>query len=149
MPLAPRSEGASIAAWGSGHEVRALGRDVQHLRAPADLSTGFTQAQRTTVSNAVLARCDARDGSCLTAAQNTGNAGGVNAALPASWAADRTRPLWPYPQVARYRGTGSLESADSFACQSGSLLPHGPRPWAMIRPAGVFLLRPEEHEGWR
>ncbi len=29
----------------------------------------------------------------------------------------RARPLCPYPKVARYKGTGSLESADSFACQ--------------------------------
>jgi len=28
----------------------------------------------------------------------------------------RTRPLCPYPQVARYRGTGSIDQADSFAC---------------------------------
>jgi feruloyl esterase len=28
----------------------------------------------------------------------------------------RTRPLCPYPQVARYRGSGSTESADSFRC---------------------------------
>jgi feruloyl esterase len=29
---------------------------------------------------------------------------------------DRTRPLCPYPQVARYRGTGSIDEASSFAC---------------------------------
>ena len=29
---------------------------------------------------------------------------------------DRTRPLCPYPQVARYRGTGSIDDAGSFAC---------------------------------
>lgn len=28
----------------------------------------------------------------------------------------RTRPLCPYPQQARYNGSGSLESADSFSC---------------------------------
>ncbi|WP_066337941.1 tannase/feruloyl esterase family alpha/beta hydrolase [Azohydromonas lata] len=43
--------------------------------------------------------------------------GGVNADVPASWAADRTRPLCPYPQVARYKGSGSLEAAESFSCQ--------------------------------
>jgi Tannase and feruloyl esterase len=41
----------------------------------------------------------------------------VNAELPAGWSAQRTRPLCPYPQVARYKGTGSLESAASFACR--------------------------------
>ena len=30
----------------------------------------------------------------------------------------RTRPLCPYPQVARYRGTGSVDEAASFACQA-------------------------------
>jgi feruloyl esterase len=29
---------------------------------------------------------------------------------------DRTRPLCPYPQVARYKGTGSIDEAASFAC---------------------------------
>jgi feruloyl esterase len=28
----------------------------------------------------------------------------------------RTRPLCPYPQVARYKGTGSIDQAASFAC---------------------------------
>jgi feruloyl esterase len=29
---------------------------------------------------------------------------------------DRTRPLCPYPQVARYKGAGSIDDAASFAC---------------------------------
>jgi feruloyl esterase len=29
---------------------------------------------------------------------------------------DRTRPLCPYPQVARYKGTGSIDEAESFTC---------------------------------
>jgi feruloyl esterase len=28
----------------------------------------------------------------------------------------RTRPLCPYPQVARYKGTGSIDRAEGFAC---------------------------------
>jgi feruloyl esterase len=28
----------------------------------------------------------------------------------------RTRPLCPYPEVARYRGSGSTDDAASFAC---------------------------------
>ena len=50
-------------------------------------------------------------------ARGAGNAGGVNAELPAGWAADRTRPLCPYPAVARYNGSGSLEEAASFTCR--------------------------------
>ncbi len=50
-------------------------------------------------------------------ARGAGNAGGVNAELPADWAANRSRPLCPYPKVARYNGSGSLESADSFSCR--------------------------------
>jgi feruloyl esterase len=42
------------------------------------------------------------------------------ASIPASrtrnGTADRTRPLCPYPQVALYKGSGSLEDAASFAC---------------------------------
>jgi len=41
----------------------------------------------------------------------------VNAELPAGWSAARTRPLCPYPKVARYNGTGDVESAASFSCQ--------------------------------
>jgi Tannase and feruloyl esterase len=29
---------------------------------------------------------------------------------------DRTRPLCPYPQVAKYKGTGSIDDAASFVC---------------------------------
>jgi feruloyl esterase len=29
---------------------------------------------------------------------------------------DRTRPLCPYPQIARYKGTGSIDDAATFAC---------------------------------
>jgi feruloyl esterase len=45
-------------------------------------------------------------------------------ALIASHAAegkvDRTRPLCPYPQVARYKGTGSIDEAASFACAAAA-----------------------------
>ena len=30
---------------------------------------------------------------------------------------DRTRPLCPYPQVARYKGTGSIDEAANFSCR--------------------------------
>ena len=29
---------------------------------------------------------------------------------------DRTRPLCPYPQVAKYKGTGSTDDASNFEC---------------------------------
>ena len=42
--------------------------------------------------------------------------------IPASKVADgqvmRTRPLCPYPQVAKYKGTGSIDRAESFACSA-------------------------------
>ena len=50
-------------------------------------------------------------------ARGADNAGGVNAELPAGWAPNRTRMLCPWPQVARYNGTGSLDEAASFACK--------------------------------
>ncbi len=31
---------------------------------------------------------------------------------------DRTRPLCPYPQVARYQGTGSIDDAVDFTCSA-------------------------------
>ena len=31
---------------------------------------------------------------------------------------DRTRPLCPYPQVAKYKGSGSIDEASNFACKA-------------------------------
>ena len=53
----------------------------------------------------------------IATARGAGNAGGVNADLPAAWAANRTRPLCPYPKVARYGTSGSIDTASSFTCQ--------------------------------
>ncbi|MCU0765256.1 MAG: tannase/feruloyl esterase family alpha/beta hydrolase [Burkholderiaceae bacterium] len=52
----------------------------------------------------------------VASARGPGNAGGVNPEVPSDWAPDRTRPLCPYPSVARYRGQGDLEDAASFVC---------------------------------
>ncbi len=60
----------------------------------------------------------------VASARGAGNAGGVNGEVPASWAANRTRPLCPYPSVARYKGAGSLELASSFRCVSGRSRSH-------------------------
>ena len=40
-----------------------------------------------------------------------------NPELPADWSKTRSRPLCDWPRVARYRGTGDLESAASFVCE--------------------------------
>jgi feruloyl esterase len=50
-------------------------------------------------------------------ARGTGNAGGVNGDVPASWSPTRTRPLCAYPKVAKYKGTGDVEQAANFTCQ--------------------------------
>lgn len=55
--------------------------------------------------------------SVIATARGPGNAGAVNADLPAAWAPNRTRPLCPYPKVARYKGSGSMELAENFSCQ--------------------------------
>ncbi|MDB5747933.1 MAG: esterase [Massilia sp.] len=55
--------------------------------------------------------------SVIASARGVGNAAGVNADLPANWSATRTRPLCPFPKVARYKGSGSIEDAASFSCQ--------------------------------
>jgi feruloyl esterase len=54
--------------------------------------------------------------SVTASARGAGNAGGVNASVPAAWSAARTRPLCPYPKAAKYKGTGSIEDAANFAC---------------------------------
>ena len=46
----------------------------------------------------------------------TGIPGGVNADVPYTWAANRTRPLCAYALIARYNGSGSLEEAANFVC---------------------------------
>jgi feruloyl esterase len=56
-------------------------------------------------------------GAVTATARGAGNAGGVNADVPSTWAANRSRPLCPSPQVARYNGSGSIELASSFSCQ--------------------------------
>ena len=53
----------------------------------------------------------------IAGARGSGNAGGVNAELPSDWSATRNRPLCPYPQVARYQGSGSPERAANFSCE--------------------------------
>jgi feruloyl esterase len=53
----------------------------------------------------------------VAGARGPGNAGGANAEVPAAWAANRTRPLCPYPSVARYDGSGAVETAASFSCR--------------------------------
>lgn len=55
--------------------------------------------------------------SITVSARGAGNAGGVNAEVPASWSATRSRPLCPYPKVARYNGSGDVESAANFSCR--------------------------------
>ena len=55
--------------------------------------------------------------SITASVRGTGNVGGVNAELPAAWSATRSRPLCPYPKVARYNGTGDINLAASFSCQ--------------------------------
>ena len=46
-----------------------------------------------------------------------GNAVAVNADVPTTWSPTRTRPLCPYPKVAKYKGSGDIELAASFSCQ--------------------------------
>jgi feruloyl esterase len=41
----------------------------------------------------------------------------INSEVPSTWAADRTRPLCPYPTVATYNGSGDHNTASSFSCR--------------------------------
>lgn len=49
-------------------------------------------------------------------ARGPGNVGGVNPEVPGSWSPTRSRPLCPYPSVARYLGRGDVERAASWTC---------------------------------
>ena len=57
--------------------------------------------------------------SVVATVRGPGNAAGAaNADIPSSWSPARTRPLCPYPQVARLKaGATDLESANNFSCQ--------------------------------
>lgn len=55
----------------------------------------------------------------VASARGAGNPGGVNPDVPADWSPTRTRPLCPYPLVARYQ-SGDPEVADSFTCRKSS-----------------------------
>ncbi len=55
-------------------------------------------------------------GSIQASARGAGNPGGVNVDVPANWSPTRTRPLCPFPSVARYNGTGDVEQASSWSC---------------------------------
>ncbi len=50
-------------------------------------------------------------------ARGPGNTAGANADVPREWSPTRTRPLCPYPQVARYNGNGDVEDAGNFSCK--------------------------------
>ena len=51
-------------------------------------------------------------------ARGAGNPAGVNPDVPSTWSPTRSRPLCPYPTVARLKaGATDLESASSFSCQ--------------------------------
>ena len=54
----------------------------------------------------------------IAGARGEGNASGqVNTELPTDWSATRTRPLCPYPLIARYNGQGDSEQAENFSCK--------------------------------
>jgi feruloyl esterase len=65
----------------------------------------------------------------VASVRGEGNPAGVNGDLPDNWAPDRTRPLCPYPLVARY-AKGDPEDASSFVCKHSSGGPgRGPGWW--------------------
>lgn len=54
----------------------------------------------------------------IAQARGPGNAVATNSDVPSPWSPTRSRPLCPYPSVARLRpGATDLETADSFSCQ--------------------------------
>jgi feruloyl esterase len=54
----------------------------------------------------------------IAQARGAGNPVGVNRDVPPHWSPNRSRPLCPYPTVARLKtGATDLESADSFTCR--------------------------------
>ena len=58
----------------------------------------------------------------VTAVEEWREHGKAPAQMVASLIADgtvvRTRPLCPYPQIAKYTGTGSIDRAENFVCRA-------------------------------
>ena len=53
----------------------------------------------------------------IATARGPGNpSGDINSEIPSNWAPNRTRPLCPYPLIARYSGQGDSEKAENFNC---------------------------------
>ena len=55
-------------------------------------------------------------GAVTAQVRGPGDSAGANADVPPSWSPKRTRPLCPYPAVARRTGDGDAESASAFTC---------------------------------
>lgn len=56
-------------------------------------------------------------GAVTASARGPGAPGGANGEVPPNWSPGRTRPLCPWPQVARYNGSGDIERAENFTCR--------------------------------
>jgi feruloyl esterase len=70
-----------------------------------------------------MAHCGGGDGTStfdmLTALENWVDTGKAPDSIPASRASDgRTRPLCAFPQVAVYKGSGSVDDAANFSCKA-------------------------------
>ncbi|NDY92477.1 tannase/feruloyl esterase family alpha/beta hydrolase [Ideonella livida] len=110
-------------AWQQAADQRTGGRSAQFTRLYAVPGMGHCSGGPSTDQFDLLSALVAwveqgqAPGAVPAQARGPGNPGGANADLPPDWAASRSRPLCPHPQVARYRGTGSLEEAGSFTCR--------------------------------
>ena len=57
-------------------------------------------------------------GAVVAQVRGSGNPAGANGDVPPTWSPNRSRPLCPYPAVARRIGEGGdIESASAFACR--------------------------------
>src|SRR5207302_56472 len=50
----------------------------------------------------------------------------IGAHLDDNRKADRTRPLCPYPEEAKYKGSGDINDTENFVCRDPGKLPIGP-----------------------
>jgi len=122
---------ADSAAWYRGVDHRSGGRASQFARlypvpGMGHCSGGPATDQADFITPLVAWVEKGREPQALVAtARGAGNAGGANAEVPATWAANRTRPLCPYPSVALYKGVGDVERASSFVCVTRPQDHHG------------------------
>jgi len=102
-------------------------RDIWQAQQMAQ-AAGLTSTKMVVVADAVMDKCDTVDGledklideamfkTLVDWVERDIEPGEISGSLKAKGRIVRTRPMCPYPNVAKYKGTGSIDDAENFTC---------------------------------